>query len=519
MKELLLSSRQGWVRRGLVAAGLIAGATIAGAPASAQVATTDAVLEAIDQEAMQNSQVRALMQPLLDSIGPRLTGSPYMQAANDWAVARYREWGIEARNEQYGTWDGWRRGITHVDLLQPRVRSLNATMLAWSASSRGARTGEVVLPPEVNSRAEFEQWLPSASGKILLLSPPKVTCRPEENWERWARPATLERIAAEQEAAQAAWTARMQALGVSGAELIGLLEEAGIAAILTNNWSGGWGANRIFSAGSDVIPYVHVDCEDYGLLFRLAENGQGPIARVEAEAEFLGEAPVYNTIATMPGRELPNEYVLLSAHFDSWDGGSGATDNGTGTVVMMEAMRILKEVYPNPRRTIVAGHWNGEEQGLNGSAAFAADHPEIVEGLHVLLNQDNGTGRIATINLEGFAHAEGIFREWLSQVPEELGGEIELRAPGVPSGGSSDHASFVCYGAPAFFLSSLSWDYGTYTWHTNLDTFDKLALDEVQNNARLVAMLAYLAAEHPEKFPRDRAVEEWPNCRIPARSR
>ena len=141
MKELLLSTRQGCVRRGLIAASLIAGATIVGAPASAQVATTDAVLEAIDQEAMQNSQVRALMQPLLDSIGPRLTGSPYMQAANDWAVARYREWGIEARNEQYGTWDGWRRGITHVDLLQPRVRSLNATMLAWSASSRGARTG------------------------------------------------------------------------------------------------------------------------------------------------------------------------------------------------------------------------------------------------------------------------------------------------------------------------------------------------------------------------------------------
>lgn len=517
MRELLISSPARGIRRRLVGAGVAAFAALAAAPVAAQVATADAVLEAIDREATQNSQVRALMQPLLDSIGPRLTGTPNTQGASDWAIRKYREWGIDARNEQYGTWRGWRRGITHVDLLQPRVHSLQATMLAWSASSRGARTGEVVLPPEVGSRAEFEQWLSSASGKILLLSPPKVTCRPAENWERWARPETLAGIAAEQEAAEAAWTARLQALGATGPELMALFEGAGIAAVLTNNWSGGWGANRIFSAGSELIPFVHIGCEDYGLLFRLAQNEQGPVVRVEAEAEALGDVPVYNTIATIPGRELPNEYVMLSAHFDSWDGGSGATDNGTGTVVMMEAMRILKEVYPNPRRTILVGHWNGEEQGLNGSLAFAEDNPQIVEGLQVLLNQDNGTGRIATIQMEGFAAAEGIFREWLSRVPAELGAEIELRAPGTPSTGGSDHSSFVCRGAPAFFLSSLSWDYGSYTWHTNLDTFDKIAFDEVENNARLVAMLAYLASEHPEKLSREPAVAEWPSCRVPAR--
>src|SRR5690606_13471833 len=123
--------------------------------------------------------------------------------------------------------------------------------------------------------------------------------------------------------------ARLRGAGVTGAELIRMLEEAGIAAILTSNWSEGWGVSKIYGAGSDLIPFVNLSCEDYGLLFRLARNGQGPVVRVDAQAESLGRVPVHNTIAVIPGSELPEEYVMLSAHFDSWDGGSGATDNGT----------------------------------------------------------------------------------------------------------------------------------------------------------------------------------------------
>ena len=141
----------------------------------------------------------------------------------------------------------------------------------------------------------------------------------------------------------------------------------------------------------------------------------------------------------------------------------------------------------------------------------------------MLLNQDNGTGRIATVQMEGFEDAESVFRRWLSQVPGELAAGIEVRSPGTPSRGGSDHSSFVCHGAPAFFLSSRSWDYGTYTWHTDRDTFDKLVLEEVRNNAKLVAMLAYLASESPERFPRDRAPAAdsngWPACRTPDRGR
>lgn len=480
-------------------------------------AAPESTLAAIDREATENSQIRELAQVLMDSIGPRLTGSPGMQAANEWAVKRYREWGIEARNEQYGSWAGWRRGITHLDLVEPRVRSLDAAMLAWSPGSAGVKTAPAVLFPEVADRAEFERWLPGAAGKMVLIDAAEVTCRPLENWEEWARPETVERLRTEREATEASWTARLRAPGLTGADILSALESAGIVALLSSHWSEGWGVSKIYSAGTERIPHINLGCEDYGLVFRLAENGQGPVLRLQAEAEPMGRVPVFNTIATIPGWELPNEYVVLSAHFDSWDGASGATDNGTGTVVMMEAMRVLKQVYPSPRRTILVGHWNGEEQGLNGSTAYAADHPEIVEGLQVLLNQDNGTGRIATVQMEGFASAEPVFRRWLDQVPDVLSSGIELRAPGTPSRGGSDHSSFVCHGAPAFFLSSRSWDYGTYTWHTDLDTFDKLVLDEVRNNARLVAMLAYLASEHPERLSRERTPGNWPTCRTPQR--
>jgi hypothetical protein len=286
---------------------------------------------------------------------------------------------------------------------------------------------------------------------------------------------------------------------------------------------------KVFDARTSRVPTVELSCEDYGLVFRLSERNQGPRLRIQADAAFEGDVPVANVIAEIRGRERPNEYVMLSAHFDSWDGASGSTDNGTGTVTMLEAMRILRRVYPNPRRTILVGHWSGEEQGLNGSRAFAADHPEVPRGLQALFNQDNGTGRVANISMQGLSRAGDVFRGWLSRVPTEITRHITVVDPGAPSGGGSDNASFICSGAPAFSLGSLSWDYGTYTWHTNRDTFDKIVLDDLRNNAVLTAMLVYLAAEAPERLPRDRAAtlppsavtgepQSWPECQPAARS-
>jgi carboxypeptidase Q len=500
---------------------LAAGAVVLAAPASAQEWTSpDPVLQRIWQEGMQNSQVRPLAQALLDSIGPRLTGSPEQERAHDWAIARYAEWGIPARRQQYGTWTGWRRGFSHVDLVAPRTRSLEGMMLAWSPGTNGPVTGEAVTLPDVADAAAFQAWLPTVAGKFVLTSPVEYTCRPMDNWERWALPATVERVTRERAANRQAWNERLQRIGVDARQLPLVLEQAGAAGIVTSFWSEGWGVNRIFQARTQRVPTLDLSCEDYGLVFRLAENGQGPALRVNTEAEFLGEVPTSNTIAEVRGRRA-DEYVFLSSHFDSWDGASGATDNGTGTVVMMEAMRILRQAYPNPRRTIVSGHWSGEEQGLNGSRGFVADNPRMVRNTHVLFNQDNGTGRIANVAMQGFTATAPYFRRWFERMPEFLVGGIEITDPGTPATGGTDHASFVCAGAPAFNLSSLEFDYRTYTWHTNRDTYDKISFDDVRMNATLVAMLVYLAAEEPRLLPRDRRTDldgGWPECREPARS-
>jgi len=494
-----------------------------GSRAQAQtLAHEDPVLQAIWDQAMENSRIEALAQALLDSIGPRLTGSPGMERAQEWAVRTMASWGIRARTEEYGTWLGWDRGPSHIDLMAPRVRSLEGRILAWSPGTEGRPVeGPVVALPEMASTADFQAFLPQVRGKYVLVSFPEPTCRADEQWEEFALPASYERMQAEREAAENAWNASVRATGLGQRELVRALEAAGALGVATSNWPGSYGTTRVFNAYTREVPTFELSCEDYGLVYRLSANDQGPILRVTAESEFLGEIPVSNVIGMIPGTELPDEYVMLSAHYDSWEGGSGATDNGTGSVLMMEAMRILTEVYPNPRRTIVIGLWNGEEQGLNGSRAWVEDNPEIVAGLQALFNQDNGTGRVVNMSASGFTEAGGSLARWLSRVPSEVTSHINFQFPGAPSSGGTDHAAFVCVPAPGFNLGALSWDYGTHTWHTHRDTFDKLSFDDLRNNAVLVASLAYLASEDPERVSRETRTVirgfggregSWPTC-------
>ncbi|HSG48358.1 MAG TPA: M20/M25/M40 family metallo-hydrolase [Longimicrobiales bacterium] len=508
-------------RRRLMALAFLAAASAA--PASAQtLANEDPVLRGIWTQAMENSRIEALAQALLDSIGPRLTGSPQSERAQEWAVRTLESWGVDARREAYGTWLGWDRGPSHIDLVAPRVRSLEGRILAWSPGTGGvAAEGGVVAIPTLRSPADLQTFLRQVSGRYVMISYPQPTCRADEQWEEFALPASYERMRAEREAAREAWEASLRATGMSSRELSQALEGAGALGIVTSNWPGSYGTTRVFNAFTREVPTFELSCEDYGLVYRLATNDQGPVLRVTAESEFLGEVPVHNVIGVLPGTELPEEYVMLSAHFDSWEGGSGATDNGTGSVLMMEAMRILTQVYPNPKRTILIGLWNGEEQGLNGSRAFVEDHPEITANLQALFNQDNGTGRVVNMSASGFTEAGGSLARWLSHVPSEVTRHINLQLPGTPSSGGTDHAAFVCVPAPGFNLGALSWDYGTHTWHTHRDTFDKLSFDDLKNNAVLVASLAYLASEDPEPVSREiRTVirgfqgqeGSWPTC-------
>jgi carboxypeptidase Q len=560
-------------------------ASIAAAPLRAQ--SSDPNIDRIFRVGMDSSQVQKLAQTLFDSIGPRLTGSPGIRAASDWVISKYKAWGIEARREQYGTWRGWQRGVSHIDLVSPRTRSLEGTMLAWSPGTKGTPvTAEAVILPKFKDSTDFVKWLPQARGKIVLLSPAWPTCRPSEDWMRWATPASMARMDTLVAQMQQEWASNREdstklyrgtgfdlALGTG---TLGMrLEKAGVAGMISSRTklsgfanpfqqqaggrggrggatpgpasargggpagsvaqagggrggfgggggggaqgSGGWGTIEVFETYNKTAPAVTLTCEDYGLLYRLAENKQKPRVRLDLDARLLGEVPAFNTIGVIKGTEKPEEYVMLSAHFDSWDGSSGATDNGTGTLMAMEAMRILKTVYPRPKRTILVGHWASEEQGLNGSRAFAEDHKEVLKGLQALFNQDNGTGRVQSLSSSGLSDIGRHLKDWYSKLPSFYTDSMSANVVSwsfndVPTGnpGGTDGAVFSCYGTPSFGMGAVGWNYNTYTWHTNRDTYDKVVFDDLKHNATLAALMVYLASEDPEFIKRDRSPGDWP---------
>jgi hypothetical protein len=544
--------------------------------------TQDATIKRIWSVGMDSSHTEQLAHVLLDSIGPRLTGSPGFKSASDWVVKTYKSWGIDARQEQYGTWRGWRRGASQIELVSPRERVLEGTMLGWSPGTNGRPvTAEVIVLPKFRDSTEFVRWLPQARGKIVLLSAPYPTCRGSQDWYEFATPESRLRMDSLVSQTLAEWTTspdgavRYRGTGYTmglGSGSLGMrLEKAGVAATISstptlsgfnlpNNGpggrgggrggnqfqpgpgsmsgggrnpgggrggrgggfgggaegTGGFGTYRVFETYNTTAPGLGLSCEDYGLVYRLAESGMKPRVRMNLDATLLGEQPVFNTIGEIKGTEKPNEYVMLSAHFDSWDGASGATDNGTGTLMMMEAMRILKKVYPNPKRTILVGHWASEEQGLNGSHAFAEDHPEIVKGMQALFNQDNGTGRVQSISSNSLSKIGPHLKAWYEKLPSFY---TDSTSPNVVawsfadtatlSTGGTDGTVFSCWGAPSFGMNAVNWNYNAYTWHTNRDSYDKVVFDDLKHNATLVAMMAYAASEDPEFIPRDRSPGPW----------
>lgn len=490
--------------------------------------TTDQMVKSIMDETYQNSQLETLAYELMDGIGPRLVGSPKMQQAHEWAVKRFQNWGIEAQNEQWGEWKSWERGTSTIEMISPYVKSMEGMQLAWSPStSAKGVTADVVMLPLFKSKEEFNAWLPTVKGKIVMVSQYQPSGRPDYNWKEFATPESYDKMKKESEEASEVWRNSLKAAGETSKTLNEKVEKAGAAGIISSYWSKGFGVNKIFSAGTKKIPVFDMALEDYGQLYRMIQHGTTPKLKLVAQSKDKGTAPTFNTVATIKGSEKPNEYVILSAHLDSWDGGTGATDNGTGTITMMEVARVLKKYYPNPKRTIVIGLWGSEEQGLNGSRGYVSAHKDQMPNVQAVFNQDNGTGRIANISGQGFLNSYDYIGRWMRAVPKELKKDVETSFPGYPGGGGSDHASFIAAGAPAFMLSSLNWSYGNYTWHTNRDTYDKIVFDDVKSNVATIAILTYMASEDPEKAsaerikmpvnPRTGEPAKWPEVKEPIR--
>ena len=550
-------------------------------PVAAQTfPTSDPVIKRIYTLGMDSTHLYAEAHVLFDSLGPRLMGTPNIKRAQDWLTALYNSWGIDAKEEKYGTWRGWIRGYSHIDLVEPRVRSLEGQMVGYSPGTNGKpETLSTIILPQFADSTEFVKWLPQARGKLVMISAALPTCRSQEQWNTFGTPESVAKLAADVAAARQGWTGRnVRGTGYSaalgGGELGVRLEQGGAAGIITSRpkltlnvpppapgaagrgaggggrggggggrggpppanislnlnlangtatidtaslraalaaaggrgrgSSGGVGAMEVFETYNTKTPAIALNCEDYGLVFRLTEGGDHPKIRLDLQGKLLGEQPVYNVVAMIKGSEKPDEYVVLSSHFDSWDGSSGATDNGTGTLTMLEAMRILRQVYPHPKRTIIAGHWSGEEEGEVGSKAFTEDHPEVIKGLQDVFNQDNGTGRVQRVGGGGMVHAPEHINMWLSKIPSEWSAALGTVTVGGPAGGGSDDYSFTCYGVPTSGLGALGWDYGTLTWHTERDTYDKVVFDDLRFNATLTAMLAYEASEDPTMIPHEK---------------
>ena len=249
---------------------LLAGALAPAALSAQRLADADPVLQRIWEEGMGNSHFPELSQVLLDQIGPRLTGSPQSERAQEWAVETLRGWGIEARLEQYGTWEGWDRGPSHVDLISPRVRCLEGRILAWSPGTDGRPVeGGIAYLPQIDSPADWLTFLGTVAGRWVMLSFPEPTCRANEQWDEFAMPGSAERMAAERAAAERRWQQSLASTGsddTRGRDLHAQLEEAGAAGIITSQWPGSYGTTRVFNAYNRRTPTFELGCEDYGLV-------------------------------------------------------------------------------------------------------------------------------------------------------------------------------------------------------------------------------------------------------------
>ncbi len=501
------------IRLSLVASTLTA--LLVAVPATAQVAREAvdlSVVEAIRDEGLNRSRIPELVGHLTDVIGPRLTGSPGMMEANEWTAGKLREWGLEnVVIEPWGEFGrGWENLSVYMRTLTPYEQRMEAVPVAWTGGTDGTVTGDVVLV-EATTEEELEPYRGTLAGKIVMFTePPEIG--PE--FEPYQRRLELEELLAPTEeeaepdsAAQRRlqeMIARWRAVREFRRALATFLTEEDVAARLQpSGWTYGIlrvGGNNAARDG-DVDPgppQLLLAHEDYGQIWRNLKRAM-PV-RVELAVEnrwYDDDLQAYNTLGDIPGTDLADEYVMIGAHLDSWHAGTGATDNAAGTVVMMEALRILQTLGLQPRRTIRIGLWSGEEQGLLGSRAWVENHPELHDGISAYLNVDNGTGRIRGVWDQMNEAAIPIFEQILW--PFRDLGVVAVRHGNT---GGTDHLAFDRAGIPGFNFIQDPIEYSIRTHHSDIDTYERLMLDDLKQAAVVVAYTAYHLAVRDAMVPR-----------------
>ncbi len=446
-------------------------------------------------EGMKRSHAPADLQYLTDVIGPRLTGSAAMRRANDWTARKFREYGMDSTwLEPWKFGQSWERGPMTLTLLAPHKRQLYGESWAWSPGTNGSVVGDVVYVDAKTSADLKRRFGGKLKGKWVLVGAPIPIWNsdgpPMTQRDSAARDSALKVLSApaanaDEQSYHRDRRDHLTAEGAAGIVLSGSKEFA----LMTMSGS---------PASISPLPQIVVPQETYTHFHRLLALGE-PV-RIEARiTNTIGQDSLmqWNTIAEIRGSEKPGQVVLLGAHLDSWDLGTGTTDNATGSIAVLEAARILKAAGVKPKRTIRFVMFSGEEQGLYGSAKYAEKHKKELAGFQALTVLDNGTGRIKGMALQGRDELADLWKALFATV-EELG-PFAVR---TGNKGGTDHLPFLRYGVPAFNYDQETRGYG-HTHHSQADTYDHAVLEDVKQAATVMAAIAYHLANLPELLPRN----------------
>jgi hypothetical protein len=487
-----------------------------------------AAIGKIRDEGFARSQVMDHIFWLADVYGPRLTGSPGIQQASDWAMDRFRQWGLtNVHQERWKFGKGWSLVRFDANLVEPQEQPIIGYPQSWSPGTNGSKVAEVVRA-QITNDGDFAKYRGTLSGKVVLSQPARVVrmlegpiiLRMDDKWTAEAMTTPVPAPVGGGRGNNAEFAQKLREfyrsegvvavfdrgsnndMAAGGSDLTWEQQHPDGGTIFPNG-----AGPRDEHAGSGV-PVVTLAVEHYNRMVRLLERNIPVKVSLDVETKFIDEPTMngFNTIAEIPGSDLASEVVLLGAHLDSHPYATGATDNATGSAAMMEAMRILKAAGMKPRRTIRIGLWGGEEQGLLGSRAYVREHLADVDTMtlkpeHAKLaayfNSDNGTGRVRGIWMQSNLAVRPIFEQWIAPLAD-----LGVTILGPRSVSATDHVSFDEVGVPAFQFLVDRLEYNSRTHHSNMDTVDRVQREDMIQQATVIAVFAYEAAMRDEKLPR-----------------
>lgn len=488
----------------------------------AQTCLPEELAYRVKDEAFNRSQVEELSHFMTDLLGPRLAASKLKLRAERLVIGKLNEWGLsDPRTEFAAEFDkgGWDNERNYVAMTAPYYCSFAANPKAWSGSTDGLVEGACVVL-DAETKADLEPYRGTLHGKIVLMPvqqtyemsfkplASRYTDEQLEAMEKDPRPGGRRRASRSGD-----WKARQELQEAIDA----LLKEEGVLAVVSGSGAFNVPGSRgvAYKAGDPrPLPEVILPIEDHGRMVRLLSSGERVEMELDIRNTFTDNRKINNVIAEIPGSDaaLKDEVVLIGAHLDSWHGGTGGADNASGCIVMMEAMRILRALGVSPRRTIRLALWGGEEQGLYGSRGYAsrylyddATHRALsgYDRFALYLNMDFGSGRFRGVYLEENDQARPFFEAWKKPLVS-----LGFNTLSPIKVGSTDHVSFSRLGLPAYQFIQDPLEYFR-TYHTTMDTYERLATDDLKVNAAIVAWLALNAAMDDDRIP---AKPGYPGC-------